>query len=121
MDTVWTDREDTGRRREATRTPYMKRWSGLDIRVDGRSSAAVAGAFGGADRRLTVAVVRETGGIGHGNEALADPDWREFAGTLGSVAEGAVRLGVEWLAAGPGRFPELGIPRLSDLLVQTAG
>ena len=36
------------------------------------------------------------------------PGWREFAGTFGcavgsSVADGAVRSGVEWLAVGPGR------------------
>ena len=36
------------------------------------------------------------------------PGWRESAGIFGcpvggSVADGAVRLGVEWLAAGPGR------------------
>ena len=40
-------------------------------------------------------------------EALADWAWREFAGTLGWLAgqwrTGAVRLGVEWLAVGPGR------------------
>ena len=33
--------------------------------------------------------------------------WREFAGTLGWLVgqwrTGAVRLGVEWLAVGPGR------------------
>ena len=36
------------------------------------------------------------------------PGWREFAGTFGcavgsSVADGAVKPGVEWLAVGPGR------------------
>ena len=35
------------------------------------------------------------------------PGWREFAGTLGWLSgqwrTGAVRLGVEWLAVGPGR------------------
>ena len=48
-------------------------------------------------------MVREyTGGNSRGS------GWREFAGTFGcavgsSVADGAVRPGVEWLAVGPGR------------------
>ena len=40
-------------------------------------------------------------------EARRGLGWREFAGTLGWLAgqwrTGAVRLGVEWLAVGPGR------------------
>ena len=31
------------------------------------------------------------------------PGWCEFSGTLGQWRTGAVRLGVEWLAAGPER------------------
>ena len=54
-------------------------------------------------------MVREyTGGNSRG------PGWREFAGIFGcavgsSVADGAVRPGVEWLAVGPGAT-ELGFP-----------
>ena len=47
------------------------------------------------------------GGIGTRQEALADLGWSEFAGTLGWLVgqwrAGSVRLGVEWLAVGPGR------------------
>ena len=72
------------------------------IWVDGRS----AGAFGGTDGGLQWLWrarwrdrTRPRGARGLG--------WREFAGTLGWLAgqwrTGAVRLGVEWLAVGPGR------------------
>ena len=48
------------------------------------------------------------GGIGHGKRRSRDwtgASWRgrSVGGDVGSVAEGAVRLGVEWLAAGLGR------------------
>ena len=47
------------------------------------------------------------GGIGHGKRrsrtGLARVCGGSVCGDVGSVAEGAVRLGVEWLAAGPGR------------------
>ena len=42
------------------------------------------------------------GGIGHGKRR-SRTGLARVCGDVGSVAEGAVRLGVEWLAAGPGR------------------
>ena len=77
---------------------HWGRWEG-----GGRSSVAAQGPYG----RL-----RETAMRGMAREYAAGnargPGWREFAGTFGcavgsSVADGAVRPGVEWLAAGPGR------------------
>ena len=82
------------------------RLSGLD---SGRREVAgrPAGALGGADGGLRWARggkmrTEDTEGTARG------PGWREFAGTFGcavgsSVADGAVRSGVEWLAVGPGR------------------
>ena len=37
------------------------------------------------------------------SRGLSRPGWREIAGTLGQLRTGAVRLGVESLAAVPGR------------------
>ena len=71
--------------------------------VGGRS----AGTFGGTDGGLQW-LWRARWRDRTRQEALAD--WagaslrgRSVGGDVGSVAEGAVRLGVEWLAAGPGR------------------
>ena len=38
-----------------------------------------------------------------GSRELRGAGWCELAGTLGQWQKGAVKLGVEWLAAGPGR------------------
>ena len=38
-----------------------------------------------------------------GSRELPRTGLARVCGDVGSVAEGAVRLGVEWLAAGPGR------------------
>ena len=86
------------------------RLSGLDSgrrEVAGRPAGALGGADGGLRWRSTMGPggkmrTEDTEGTARG------PGWREFAGTLGcavgsSVADGAVRPGVEWLAVGPGR------------------
>ena len=70
------------------------------IRVDGKL-AAVCRRFWGAPMAAYSGCGERDGGIGHGRGARG-PDWRELAGTF-SWRTGAVRLGVEWLAAGPGR------------------
>ena len=77
-----------------------KRWSGLD---SGRWEV-VGGlqALLGAPMAAYSGCGEGDGGIGHGKRR-SGPDWRELAGTLGQWRTGAVRLGVEWLAAGPGR------------------
>ena len=76
------------------------------IWVDGRLAGGPAGAFGGTDGGLQW-LWRARWRDRTRQEALADWGWREFAGTLGWLAgqwrTGAVRLGVEWLAVGPGR------------------
>ena len=75
------------------------------IWVDWRLAGGL-GAFGGADGGLqwlwrARRRDRDTARSARG------PGWREFAGTLGWLAgqwrTGSVRLGVEWLAVGPGR------------------
>ena len=74
--------------------------------VDGRLASRSAGAFGGTDGGLQW-LWRARWRDRTRQEALAGLCWREFAGTLGWLAgqwrTGAVRLGVEWLAVGPGR------------------
>ena len=79
-----------------------------------RARIWVAGRLGGGLQALLGAPMaaysgcgERDGGIGHGKRRSRDWGWREFAGTLGWLVgqwrTGAVRLGVEWLAVGPGR------------------
>ena len=75
------------------------------IWVDGRLAGSLQ-ALLGAPMAAYSGCGEQDGGIGHGKGARG-LGWREFAGTLGWLAgqwrTGAVRLGVEWLAVGPGR------------------
>ena len=79
-----------------------------------RARIWVDGRLAGGLQALLRAPMAAYSGCGEGRwrdrtrqEALADWGGREFAGTLGWLAgqwrTGAVRLGVEWLAVGPGR------------------
>ena len=95
-------REDSGRGvRE-----LQGRWPGLHWgrwEVGGRSSVAAQGPYGRL-RELRCAGWRENTQQG----TARGPGWREFAGTsvvrwAGRWQTSAVRLGVEWLGAGPGR------------------
>ena len=70
------------------------------IRVDGRLAGGLQ-ALLGAPMAAYSGCGERKGRIGHGRGARG-PDWRELAGTF-SWRTGAVRPGVEWLAAGPGR------------------
>ena len=77
--------------------------------MDGRgSNSGRCGVGGGLQALLGVPMAaysgcgERDGGIGHGKRR-SRTDWRELAGTLGHWRTGAVRLGVEWLAVGPGR------------------
>ena len=94
--------EDTGR---GVRK-LQKRWSGLD---SGRREV------GGGLQALLGAPMAAYSGCGEGDGGIGRSKRRsrtglarvggdvQLAGTLGQWRTGAVRLGVEWLAAGPGR------------------
>ena len=100
---------DTDRRREDTGREVrklQKRWSGLDSgrMVGWRRLQALLGALMAAYSGCG----EGDGGIGHGKRRSRTGLARvggdvQLVGTLGQWRTGAVRLGVEWLAAGPGR------------------
>ena len=73
--------------------------------VDGRLAGGLQ-ALLGAPMAAYSGCGEPDGGIGTARGARG-LGWREFAGTLGWLVgqwpTGAVRLGVEWLAVGPGR------------------
>ena len=71
------------------------------IWVDGRLAGGLQALLGAPMAAYSGCGERD-GGIGHGKRRSRS--WLvRVGGDVGSVAEGAVRLGVEWLAAGPGR------------------
>ena len=72
------------------------------IGVDGRLAGGLQ-ALLGAPMAAYGSCVRERWRDRTRQQALARLGWREFAGTLGQWRTGAVRLGMEWLAVGPGR------------------
>ena len=88
--------EDTGRGARKLQKAMVR----ARIRVDGRFGGDLQ-ALWGAPMAAYSGCGEGDGGIGHGRGARG-PDWRELAGTF-SWRTGAVRLGGEWLAAGPGR------------------
>ena len=67
------------------------------IGVDGRSAEGLQ-----SPHRSPMAL-RELGCAGWQDIGSRESWLVRVGGDVGSVAEGAVRLGVEWLAAGPGR------------------
>ena len=77
------------------------------IRVDGRLAGGLQ-ALLGAPVAVYSGCGERYGGIGHGKRRSRTGMARvggdvQLAGTLGQWRTGAVRLGVEWLAAGPRR------------------
>ena len=71
------------------------------IWVDGRLAGGLQALLGAPMAAYSGCGERD-GGIGHGKRR-SRTGLARVCGDVGSVAEGAVRLGVEWLAAGPGR------------------
>ena len=71
------------------------------IWVDGRLVGGLQALLGAPMAAYSGCGERD-GGIGHGKRRSRTGLVR-VGGDVGSVAEGAVRLGVEWLAAGPRR------------------
>ena len=77
------------------------------IRVDGKLEGDLQ-ALSGAPLAAYRGCGERDGRIGHGKRRSRGSRWRELAGTFnwpdgGSVADGAVRQEMEWLAVGPGR------------------
>ena len=77
------------------------------IWVDGRLAGGLQALLGAPMAAYSGCGERD-GGIGHGKRRSRTGLARvggdvQLAGTLGQWQKGAVRLGVEWLAAGPGR------------------
>ena len=71
------------------------------IWVDGRLAGGLQALLGAPMAAYSGCGERD-GGIGHGKRR-SRTGLARVCGDVGSVAEGTVRLGVEWLAAGPGR------------------
>ena len=89
-------REDTGRRPRS----YKSDGPG-SIGVDGRSAEGPLVVAQGPNGDL--GELRCADGQGISSRELPRSWLVRVGGDVGSVAEGAVRLGVEWLAVGPGR------------------